>query len=125
MTGKNDHHLREFPIKKLINVTFLKSMPPNEEEKKKNLLEQLDKGEDDYKNDLKIGCEYERDFMKMFKMQVEIKNQDFKRLELKFQVRFLCYFFINFVDKIMAMHFFKNFWEDIYIYQEFKGVQTK
>lgn len=78
-----------------------------------------------FKEKIKTPSDFERDFMKMFKMQVDIQQEDFEKLEIKYQIRFLCFFFCNFVDKILVMHFFKNFWPEIKIYQDFKTVQTK
>lgn len=99
---------------------------PEQSEKRIKLEKQLMDAEKKFKETiLKSPSEYERDFMKMFKMQVKIRQEDFEKMEFKFRVRFLCFFFANFVDKILVLYFFKNFWPDIKIYQDFKTVQTK
>lgn len=74
---------------------------------------------------IKYPGEVERDFMKMFKMQIRLAAQDYDALELKFKIRFLCFFFCNYVDKILVLYYFGNFWEDVFIFQNFKTVQTK
>jgi intracellular septation protein A len=68
---------------------------------------------------------YEQDFMKMFKLQLDLQRNDFEKLEFKYQLRFLCYFFFNYVDKILVMYYFKNFWSDVKMYQEFENIPPK
>lgn len=114
---------RPFPIDELTRLTFLSEL---RDARKAGLLRaQLERAAANFRDKVKCSSQFERAFMKMFKMQVEISQDDFDRLEPRFQIRFLCFFFCNFVDKILVLHFFGDFWPEERIYQEFKTVQTK
>lgn len=116
---------RVFPLDELVRLTYLSEIPEARLEKKRSLLAQLENAERNFKDKMKARSSFERAFMKMFKMQVELKQADFEKLGSKFQVRFLCFFFSNFMDKILVLHYFRDFWPADKIYQEFKTVQTK
>ena len=122
---KSEHIEREFPIEELSRLTFLYELQTVNPLKFKLLKNQLLESNKNFKEEIKTPCDFERDFMKMFKMQVLIQQEDFDKLHMKYQIRFLCFFFCNFVDKILVMNFFQNFWPEIKIYQDFKTVQTK
>jgi hypothetical protein len=121
----HDHIERRFPIEELAKLTYLNEMKEDQADKKTNLKIQLMKAGKNFKEKMKTQSLFERDFMKMFKMQVDIQQEDFDKLEFKFQIRFLCFFFCNFVDKILTLYFFKDFWSEVKIFQQFSTVQTK
>lgn len=112
-------------MEQLVKLTFLKLLKEEQPEKFRKLINQLEKANSMFMDRMKSYSEPERDFMRMFKMQVDMMQEDFLRLEMKFKLRFLCFFFCNFVDKIIVQFYFGDFWQDIKIYQEFKTVQTK
>lgn len=60
--------------------------------------------------------EYHRQFLKMFKMQMELRQADFDRLGLFFQARFLSYFFYSFVNKVLVQFFYGDFWPVVEIF---------
>ena len=109
----------------LSKLTYLHEMRRDNQEKHNKFIIQLKQAEKIFKEKMQLKSQFERDFMKMFKMQVDIKQEDYQKLDLKFQIRFLCFFFCNFVDKILVLHFFHDFWPDVKIFQQFKTVQTK
>ena len=111
---------------KRFNCLAIKGLLKIKDISRKSILErQLVASEESFINKMKSTSERERDFMRMFKMQVILKENDLTNLDLKFRLRFLCFFFCNFIDKILVMYYFKDFWVDVKIYQVFNTVQTK
>lgn len=74
---------------------------------------------------LKEKSKYEQDFMKSFKMQVEMRQSDFRKLKFEFKIRFLCFFFFNYVNKILVLFYFNDFLSDVKFYQDFKNINPK
>ena len=58
-------------------------------------------------------------------MQVKIKQNDFILLGLKNQIKFVCSFFSNFIDKIYSLYYFNDIIPKVKINQEFNKIQTK
>lgn len=113
----------EFRLDKLRNTTFLgKTRDPKEHN---SLRRQLEKSVHKLECQIEIGEEdYHRQFMKMFKMQLELRQADFGRLRLFYRVRFLSLFFYNFVDKRMVHRFYGDFWPGVQILERPEGTQS-
>ena len=115
--------IQNFPLEQLSRVTFIESI--KDEERKAKLKQQMQISNEQFVKKIKLSAQPEKDFMRMFKMQLQITDQDLNNLDLKYRVRFFCFFFCNFVDKIFTLYYFKDFWVDIKIYQSYFTVQTK
>ena len=98
---------REFSLQQLSKTTFLQKfersrVSPRGSRITRQILDAV--GEVRAKGPSATG--YPVQFVRMFKMQMELTDRDFAGLGLKLQVHFLCYFFHNFMDRKLAMRFY-------------------
>lgn len=74
---------------------------------------------------MKEKSKYEQDFMKLFKMQMELRQSDFEKLKIEYKLRFLCFFFFNYVNRILVLYYYKDFLPEIKLYQKFNNINPK
>lgn len=106
-----DHWNRNFPIRELANLTCIHQI--SEETLVGGLTRQLDQVRRELVDKMRSQVQFESDFMRMFKMQVDMCQADFDRLGCKFQLRFLCYFWFRFVEKLLVRRFFEDFLPEV------------
>ena len=81
-------------------------------QKHKKMIHQLKTVEDIFNTNMKTKAEFEKQFIKMFKMQVDITAEDFDKLDLHYKLRFLCFFFFKFTNKNLVHLLFQDFWAE-------------
>ena len=106
-------------------VTFLHKMPKREVHKRRDLHFQLRKAVTELRKTLPKSRNFELDFVRMFKLQMKLTQADFAKVGLEFKIRFLCFFFCTFVNKVRVLVYFKDFFPNIKICPNFAQVKRK
>ena len=70
-------------------------------------------------------CTPEEMFIKGFKLGINSGISPFKQLDSSFKIKFLCYFFFNFVDAFKTIFFFGEFWPDVKLVHEFNSIRSE
>jgi hypothetical protein len=116
---------RTFSIEHLKRLTFISNKNQFKSDFRENVKKQLVSGYSICQEKLGTCMKPAERFMKMFKMGVELVQEDFNILDLINQIQFLSYFFYKFVDRNFCFNLFGNFASDVKILHSSSKDQPK
>ena len=116
---------RKLNLDEIFSTTVLFRMGGDRNSKRAELWAQILQKERDLRLQISKSTNFEGDFLKMFKMQMDLKQEDFEKLDFAFKLRFLCFFYFNFVDRIRALIHFKDAFPSVKMYSSFKQIKKK
>jgi hypothetical protein len=117
--AKDKYQNRPLPLNDILHFTYFEHYKP---EIKSHIMNQLEEAYISIVQNIYSDQCYERKFFKMFKMQINMKQDDFNTLETKFQIRFLCHIFFNFMDKNRILLYFDDFYPQILMNPKYKSI---
>lgn len=114
--------VRKLSFEELSGVTFLKQIKNQNIKKmyKQQIFLKIDKLIQDLNKN-----NYQTNFLKFFKMQIQMTQKDFEFLKLNSRIRFLSFYFFVYVDRIRSMIFFKDIFPQIKLFRNLDSITKK